>query len=67
MALLGAGEEESNNGARSTLSGDKQSILESAKSDSRDRNILSVIGEIPIRESSAELLGRRSVILLGNE
>jgi hypothetical protein len=67
MALLGAGEEEINNGARSTLSGDKQSILESAKSGSCDRNILIVIGEIPISESLAKLLGWRSVALLSNE
>ena len=55
MALLGAGEEEINNGARSTLSGDKQSIHESAKFDSCD-DILIVIGGIPIRESSLKLL-----------
>ena len=56
MAFLGASEEEINNGACSTLSGDKSSILEFEKSDSCDRNILIVIGEIPIRESSLKLL-----------
>ena len=34
MAFLGTGEEENNNGACSTLSGDTQSILESVKFDS---------------------------------
>ena len=57
MALLGAGEEEITNGACSTLSGEK-SILESAKADSCDsKQLLIVIGEIPIRESLAKLLG----------
>jgi hypothetical protein len=57
MVFLGAGEEEDRNGASSTLSGDAPSILEYAKFDSYDRQLLIVIGVIPIRESPAKLLG----------
>jgi hypothetical protein len=68
MALLGTSEEEINNGACSTLSGDeKTSILESNLFGSCDRQLLIAIGAIPMRESSATLLGWRPNTSFSND